>query len=150
MKKRLVLISATFAIGLMTLGASAQWSNPSDDIPAYHATPPAPGEKLPPVLTAQELQAQGLTVPWQPKVYAEAAKVQKVLYQLPCFCRCDRAMGHTSLHSCFEGTHGAVCSTCAKEGVYAYQMTKQGKTVKQIRDGIMHKEYESIDLGAIS
>jgi hypothetical protein len=29
-------------------------------------------------------------------------------------------------------------------------MTKQGKTVKQIRDGIMHKEYESIDLNHLS
>jgi hypothetical protein len=140
----------TIAIGLLTLGASAQWSNPSDDIPAYHAAPPTPGNKLPPILTADQLKAQNLTVPWQPKVYAAAAKVPQVLYQLPCFCRCDQALGHTSLRSCFEGTHGAVCSTCAKEGYYAYLMTKQGKSVKQIREGILHKEYESIDLGAIS
>jgi hypothetical protein len=145
--KRAIL---TIAIGMMTLAASAQWSNPSDDLPAYHATAPQPGSKLPPILTAEQLKAQNLNLAWQSKVYADAAKVPKVLYQLPCFCRCDRALGHTSLHSCFEGTHGAECSTCAKEAVYAYLMTKQGKTVKEIREGILHKEYANIDLNAIS
>jgi hypothetical protein len=138
------------AIGLLTLGASAQWSNPADDIPAYNATAPQPGTKMPPILTAEQLKAQNLNVPWQAKVYADAAKVPKVLYQLPCFCRCDLSLHHTSLHSCFEGTHGAECSTCAKEAYYAYLMTKQGKTVKQIREGILHKDYESLDLNTAS
>ena len=73
--------------------------------------------------------------PWQKAVYEDAAKIPKVLYQLPCYCRCDRNMGHTSLHSCFEGLHGAECSTCAKEGYYAYQMSLKGKTVQEIRAG---------------
>ena len=68
--------------------------------------------------------------PWQKAVYVDAAKIPTVLYQLPCYCRCDRNMGHTSLHSCFEGLHGAECSTCAKEGYYAYQMSLKGKTVR--------------------
>lgn len=143
-----ILLSA--AIALLAVGASAQWSNPSDDIPAYHASAPETAAKMPPVLTPEQVKAQNMTVAWQAKIYADAAKVQPVLYQLPCFCRCDKAMGHTSLHSCFEGIHGAVCSTCAKEGYYAYLMTKQGKSVKQIREGILHKEYESIDLATIS
>jgi hypothetical protein len=143
--KRLLTLAA---VAFLAVAASAQWSNPSDDIPAYHAA--APSSTLPVLLTPAQLKAQSFNLDWQSKVFADAAKVPKVLYQLPCFCRCDRALGHTSLHSCFEGTHGAVCSTCAKEGYYAYLMTKQGKTVKQIRDGIMHKEYESIDLQTIS
>jgi len=36
--------------------------------------------------------------------------------------------GHTSLRSCFETLHGTECSTCAKEGFFAYQQTKLGKT----------------------
>ena len=143
--KRLLALAA---VALLAVAASAQWSNPSDDIPAYHAA--APSSTLPVLLTPAQLKAQNFNLEWQSKVYSDAGKVPKVLYQLPCFCRCDRALGHTSLHSCFEGTHGAVCSTCAKEGYYAYLMTKQGKTVQQIRDGIMHKEYESIDLQTIS
>ncbi len=68
---------------------------------------------------------------------------------MPCFCRCDKALGHQSLHSCFEGTHGAVCSTCAKEEAYAYKMTKAGKTPAEIRAGIEKKDYESLDLNAL-
>jgi Protein of unknown function with PCYCGC motif len=139
-----VLLSA--ALGLATVAGYAQWSNPADDIPAYHPTAPTRGTELPPVLSGDQLTGSYFHYTWQVKVYQEAAKVPNVLYQLPCYCRCDKALGHTSLHSCFEGTHGAICSTCAKEGAYAYKMTKLGKTPKEIRDGIERKEYEQIDL----
>jgi len=138
----------TLCIVLLTVGASAQWAVPSDDVPAYHAQPPAGGETLPPVLTAQQLQQAGLSQPWQAKVYAVAAHVPRVLYQLPCNCRCDRALGHKSLLSCFSGLHGGECSTCAQEGVYAYRMTKQGKTPEQIRAGIAAHEYQTISVNA--
>jgi hypothetical protein len=137
-------------ICLLSVGGYAQWSNPSDDVPAYHAQPASSSETLPPILTPAELKKDNFNLPWQGKVYAEAARIPRVLYQLPCNCRCDKALGHTSLHSCFTGTHGAVCSTCAQEGVYAYQMTKAGKTPAQIRAGIAHREYESIDLNKLS
>ena len=65
---------------------------------------------------------------------------------MPCYCRCDRALGHKSLHSCFEGTHGAACSTCMKEAVFSYEQTKAGKTPAQIRTAIEHGEWESVDL----
>ena len=139
-----VLLSV--ALGLVTVAGYAQWSNPADDIPAYHPDPPAHGSELPAMLSGSQLTGPYFRYPWQVKVYQEAAKVPNVLYQLPCYCRCDKALGHTSLHSCFEGTHGAVCTTCAKEGAYAYRMTRLGKTPKQIRDGIERKEYEQIDL----
>jgi hypothetical protein len=38
---------------------------------------------------------------------------------------------------------------CAKEAVYAWRMTMQGKTVEQIRDGIEKREFETIDLNEI-
>jgi uncharacterized protein with PCYCGC motif len=133
-------------IGTLTLAGYAQWSNPADDIPAYNSQPPAKGAPLPPILSGSQLTGDYFRFPWQVKIYKEAATIQPVLHQLPCYCRCDRAMGHNSLHSCFEGTHGAVCSTCAKEEHYAYLMTRQGKTPVQIRGGIERKEFESIDL----
>jgi hypothetical protein len=139
----------TVALGLITLAGYAQWSNPVEDLPAYHPKPPAPGTTLPPVLAGNQLTGPNFHYQWQVKVYEQAATVQDVLYQLPCYCRCDRALGHESLHSCFEGTHGAICSTCAKEEAYAYKMTKLGKTPKQIRDGIERKQYEQIDLNEI-
>jgi hypothetical protein len=144
--KRLLI---TLALGLVTVAGYAQWSNPADDVPAYHAAPPAKGADLPPILSGAQLTGPYFHYPWQVKVYQEAAQIPNVLYQLPCYCRCDRALGHTSLHSCFAGTHGAVCSTCAKEGAYAYKMTRLGKTPKEIREGIERKEYEQIDLQAL-
>jgi hypothetical protein len=145
---RIVLLA--LPVALLTLGASAQWAVPTDDVPAYHAQAPTPGAKLPPILTEAQLRAAGAALPWQIKVYALAAQVPRVLYQLPCNCHCDRALGHTSLHSCFSGTHGMECSTCAQEGVYAYRMTKLGKTPVQIRAGIAAHEYEKIDLNSLN
>ena len=101
---------------------------------------------MPALLAGKQLTGPLFQYPWQKVVYVDAAKVGAVIYQLPCFCRCDRNLGHTSLHSCFEGLHGAECSTCAKEGFYAYQQTKLGKTPVQIRAAIERQEYESIDL----
>jgi hypothetical protein len=143
-------ISLGVCVALLSIGAYAQWTNPSDDVPAYHADAPVAGADLPPILTPAQLKQANLNLPWQAKAYQDAAHIPRVLYQLPCNCRCDKALGHTSLHSCFSGTHGAVCSTCAQEGVYAYRMTKAGKTPAQIRAGIAHREYESIDLNTLS
>jgi hypothetical protein len=145
--KRLLV---SLALGLVTIAGYAQWSNPADDIPAYHPQPPEKAQTLPPILSGSQLTGSFFQYKWQVVVYKEAAQIPGVLYQLPCYCRCDRALGHHSLHSCFEGTHGAICSTCAKEGVYAYRMTKQGKTAAQIRAGIEHQDYESIDLDSLS
>jgi Protein of unknown function with PCYCGC motif len=140
-------IFLTAALGLFTIVGYAQWSNPDDEIPAYHPAPPT--KPLPPILSGSQLTGEYFRYPWQVKVYREAARIPSVLYQLPCYCRCDRALGHTSLHSCFEGTHGAICSTCAQEEAYAYKMTKLGWTPKQIRAGIERKEYEQIDLNKL-
>ena len=101
---------------------------------------------LPPILSGAKLTGENFRYPWQVHVYQQVAKVGNVVYQLPCNCRCDRALGHTSLRSCFEGLHGTECSTCAKEGFFAYQQTKLGKTPAQIRAAIARHEYESIDL----
>ena len=57
-------------------------------------------------------------------------------------------MGHNSLHSCFEGTHGAQCSTCLKELYYSYQQHQKGKTATQIRAAIIRGEWKQIDLQA--
>jgi hypothetical protein len=132
------------ALALLTLAASAQWSNPADDIPSYNSA--APTKPLPPVLAGAELTGPYFQHPYQVTAYKMAAKIPAVLHQQPCYCHCDRAMGHNSLHSCFEGTHGAACSTCMREGVYAYQQTKLGHTPAQIRAGIERGEWQQVDL----
>ena len=143
LKSRWVLALGMFAA---TAASYAQWSNPADDVPAYHPSAPLKVSALPPIMAGAQLRGNDFRYPWQVHVYQQVAKVGNVVYQLPCNCRCDRALGHTSLRSCFETNHGTECSTCAKEGIFAYQQTKLGKTPTQIRQAIARHEYESIDL----
>jgi len=137
-------------IGLvvLTLAASAQFSNPAADIPAYNAAPPT--HPLPAIMSGQQLTGPYFAHEYQVTAYKMAAKIPNVLHQEPCYCRCDREMGHNSLHSCFEVTHGAACSTCMKEGVYAYLETKKGRSPAQIRAGIERGEWMNVDLEKIS
>ena len=143
MKSRWLSALGVFAL---TAASYAQWSNPADDVPAYHPTVPLNIGALPPLLRGAQLTGEHFQYPWQVHVYQQVAKVSSVVYQLPCNCRCDRALGHTSLRSCFENAHGTECSTCAQEGFYAFQQTKLGKTPAEIRAGIARHEYEKIDL----
>jgi len=139
--KRTLTLAALF---LLTVVAYAQYGNPAEDVPAYNAAPPS--RALPQVMHGDQLKGESFTHVYQVRAYQMAKEVPNVLHQLPCYCRCDRSMGHNSLHSCFEGTHGAACSTCMKEGVYAYQQTKKGKTVSQIRAGVERGEWMNVDL----
>jgi len=136
------------ALGVFVLTAAsyAQWSNPADDVPAYHPSAPLKMTALPAILSGAKLTGESFQYPWQRHVYQQAAQIGSLLYQLPCNCRCDRALGHTSLRSCYEGLHGTECSTCAKEALYAFAQNKAGKTPAQIRQGIARHAYEAIDL----
>jgi len=142
----LVRAALALAVSAITAASYAQWSNPAEDVPAYHRSAPLNIGALPPILHGSQLTGEHFRFPWQVHVYQQVAKVSSVVYQLPCNCRCDRALGHTSLRSCFENAHGTECSTCAQEGFYAYQQTKLGKTPTEIRAGIARHEYEKIDL----
>ena len=117
-----------------------------DDVPAFHKTPPAKGEALPPVLTEKQLVDAGFNAPAHLASYKAAAKAPAVMYQMPCYCHCDKGHGHTSLHSCFETVHGASCGTCMAEALYAYKMSKKGWTAKMIRDAVIRGDYKAIDL----
>jgi hypothetical protein len=138
---------------LVILSVSAQWASPSvfasDDegVPAYNAGPPPKGTKLPPLLTKADLWGADAQNAYQTHAYELAAKIPNVLHQQPCYCYCDR-MGHNSLHSCYENTHGAQCATCLKELYYSYQQHQKGKTAAQIRAGIIKGEWKQIDLQA--
>ncbi len=140
MKKR--ILTALF-IALVTVTMAAQWT---DDTPAFHTAPPAKGEKLAPIMSPAKLEGASAQYPFQKHAYELAAKVDKVLYQQPCYCHCDKAHGHTSLRSCFETQHGANCGVCMKEAYYSYVQNKAGKKASEIRQGIMNGDYNQIDL----
>jgi hypothetical protein len=132
----------------VTLSMSAQWAAPQGDaneVPAYNAAPPAKGTTLPPIMSKGDLWEKDAEHPYQLHAYELAAKIPVVLHQQPCYCYCDR-VGHNSLHSCFENTHGARCETCMKELYYAYEQNKKGKTAAQIRAGIIKGDWKQINL----
>ena len=136
---------------VITFAAVTPWATSQQEaaVPAYNAGPPKKGTKLPPILGREQLWAENAQYPYQTHAYELAAKIPVVLHQQPCYCYCDR-MGHNSLHSCFENTHGAECSTCLKELYYSYSMHEKGKTAGQIRKGIIAGEWKQVNLAAAS
>ncbi len=119
-----------------------------DHVPAYNDHSLRPGDALP-ILPKDQLWGEAFQYPYQVQSYELAAKIPSVLYQMPCYCYCER-IGHNSLHTCFESTHGAHCGICMKEVFYAYRQTKLNKTPAQIRAGIIKGEWKSIDLASVA
>ena len=137
-----VLFVAALLLVLLPSGArlnakqvAAQSEEP---VPAYHPQPPT--EALP-----QTMDPTQFDNPVVKNAYALAAKVRKVLYQQPCYCHCDRSQGHGSLLDCFVSQHGSGCDICQKEDFYSYEQTRKGKTPAQIREGIIHGEWQKVD-----
>jgi hypothetical protein len=111
-----------------------------DRIPAYHEHPSK--DPLPPTKDP----GQYIDRPVVQRVYELAAKVRPELYQMPCYCNCDRFAGHTSLLDCFVDSHGEECGVCQREAVYTYMRVKAGASVKEIRAGIIKGEWHPVEL----
>ena len=72
------------------------------------------------------------------QAYWIAKEIPETLAQVPCYCKCDRSLGHKSLHSCFTDDHGSKCGTCMNEAFGAYRLQKEKKlTPEQIREKII-------------
>jgi hypothetical protein len=113
----------------------------TSDLPAYHATPPH--DPLPATLDPSIFPDV-----LNRNIYALAAKEKKVLYQQPCYCRCDREVGHKSLLDCYVDKHASVCATCKMEAVFAYQESQKGKTAAEIRQEIIDGKWRNVNLSS--
>jgi hypothetical protein len=72
--------------------------------------------------------------------YRAAREIPQTIAQMPCYCHCDRGMGHKSLYSCFEDDHASHCATCVNEALLAYKLEREGKlSPAQIRDKIVEQ-----------
>src|ERR1700720_893670 len=119
-------------------GMAAGAASPEAPAAAFPAA--APRDALPPTMEASiftDIQTFN--------AYVVAGRTKKVLYQQPCYCHCDRSQGHGSLLDCFVSRHGSGCDICQKEVFYSYEQTRKGKTPAQIRDGIIHGEWQKVD-----
>ena len=100
-------------------------------VPAYQSG--ASLMNLPPTLAPEMFTNASVRA-----AYAVAREIPQTLAELPCYCHCDKSIGHKSLHSCFTDDHGANCGTCMNEAMRAYQLQKQQKlTPAQIREKII-------------
>ncbi len=117
----------------------------SEEVPAFNPHPPAKDARLAPIVPKSQRVGEAYSQNYQQVAYDVAQKIPGVLYQLPCYCHCDR-IGHNSLRSCFESAHAAHCATCMKEAYYAYFETRKGKTPAQIRKGIINGDFANLDL----
>jgi len=136
------LFGAAMLVVLLPSGArlnAKQAAAQSDEpMPAHHTQ--APAGTLPETMDPAQFEN-----PVVKNAYALSAKVKKVLYQQPCYCHCDRSQGHNSLLDCFTSKHGSMCNICLGEALYSYEQTRKGKTAAQIRDGIEHGDWHSVD-----
>lgn len=74
------------------------------------------------------------------EAYRAAREIPQTLAQLPCYCHCDRGMGHKSLHSCYEDDHASHCAVCVNEALLALKLEKEQKlSPAQIRDRIVQE-----------
>ena len=98
-------------------------------VPAHYESPPT---SLPPTLAPEKFPGKTR------EAYQAAKDIPQTLAQLPCYCHCDRGMGHKSLHSCFEDDHAAHCDLCVNEALMAYRLQKeQHLSAKKIRERII-------------
>ncbi len=99
-------------------------------VPAHYATAPAL-DSLATTLPPERFSGKAR------EAYQAVREIPQTIAQLPCYCHCDRSLGHKSLHSCFENEHAASCSTCIQEALTAFKLQKQGLSAAKIRDQVI-------------
>ena len=122
-----------------TPAANSAVSATDSKIPAYHNA--APTDPLPDTLDPKQFAD-----PVTQNIYTLAAKEKAVLYQQPCYCRCDKEVGHKSLLDCYVDDHASHCVLCKKEAAFAYGETQAGKTAEAIRKEIMDGKWKTVKL----
>jgi len=134
-----LLLSPQFAASQTQQMPGMRHAASDEPVPAFHAQPAA-GE-LPPTMEPSLFTDKLIF-----NAYVVAGRVEKVLYQQPCYCHCDRSQGHGSLLDCFVSRHGSGCNICMKEAFYSYEQTRRGKKPEQIREGILRGDWQKVDL----
>ena len=144
MKVRRIVFGITlFSFSLVVLARSSLRSGEqlAEAHPhAYHDHPST--EPLPETLDPSEFANDHAAF----VVYRLAALIKQTLFQVPCYCPCDRRQGNTSLLDCYRDRHGVACPTCQKELLFCFREQQKGKTPKQIREAIERGKAWKIDV----
>ncbi len=138
---RIVLFVAALIVGLDGMIFYFAFRRPNGDdlgVPHFFATA-AMANPLPKTLDPAQFSNRYVVA-----AYQAAREIPAVLAQQPCYCHCDRRMGHRSLLDCFVGRHGPDCDICVKEALFAMQEHRQGRSVEQIRAKIIHGDWKTV------
>jgi hypothetical protein len=153
MKKNwpLIAVAAMLVVTAIVMIASSNANKPR---PVDHAVSHTPVEPAAPAVktvpahfeTAPSRASLGPTLDPETftgvtrEAYRAVREIPQTIAQMPCYCHCDRGMGHKSLYSCFEDDHASHCATCVNEALLAFKLQKEGKlTPAQIRDQIVEQ-----------
>ena len=101
-------------------------------VPAFFAQAPSKSSLGP---TLEPAQFTGLVR----DAYSAVRQIPQTIAQMPCYCHCDRGMGHKSLYSCFEDDHASHCAVCVNEALLTLKLEKQKLKPAQIRDRIVEE-----------
>lgn len=154
MKKTLLAGIAAFTLALAACGNGAEEKNEADRLQTRAEAGPGYTEQLANG-DLQEITASVDTLPAflddKPEdmrlVYQIAGNATDILHSMPCYCGCGESAGHQSNMNCFvdeireDGSvvwddHGTRCLVCLEIAVKSAQMSKDGKSLKEIRDAI--------------
>jgi Protein of unknown function with PCYCGC motif len=109
---------------------TTQPATQSPHVPAHFTAPPSASD-LGPVLASAQFTGKTR------EAYEAVSRIPATIAQMPCYCHCDRGMGHKSLHSCFEDDHAAHCAVCIDEALMVYRLQKEGRSPAEIREQII-------------
>jgi hypothetical protein len=130
---RLVWLAGAAALMLLltagVVAVIARDGNSSSD-----ARPPAPVAPLDLSSVSPEIA----------ELYRFAADHEDELSQIPCFCGCEKFLGHRHLYDCFVRADGAGwdahavgCGVCIGEAVTARQLLDDGLEPSAVREGVI-------------
>ena len=155
MKKNWLLIAGILVllVAAVLIVNSARPTEPSAPVPEHQAShapvePPAQSLNTIPAHYEHAPSRASLGPTLEPEkftgatrdAYRAAREIPETLAQLPCYCHCDRGMGHKSLYSCYQDEHASHCATCVNEALLALKLEKEQKlSAAQIRDRIVQQ-----------
>jgi len=139
----LILVPIVAVPALIASSASVRsHTEPSQSrsIPPFHNA--LPKGTLPATLAPSEFPDNRIAE----VVYTLAAQIKGVLYQVPCYCGCDRRDHHDSLLACYTTRHGEWCSICQKEVIFCFREHNRGRKPEEIREALERGEAKQVDL----
>ncbi len=142
-KSRWVLGLAVFAV---TAASYAQWSNPADDVPAYHPSAPLNIHALPSILHGAQLTGPNFRYPWQVHAYQLAARSRASSTSFRAIAAAIAPLATPACAVAMKRRTPPSAPPAPRKASTPTSKTKAGWTPAQIRAGIAKHDYESIDL----